>query len=178
MTDTTVETTAFNSKFKLYLWFVVCEVGTEKMFGKVVSICSSGAKNENSESSWLDETTDVNKSSSLCSWLEPKFVLLFWLLLLLLLKKLNGHVWEMYLTKILTFIRYKKPPTSVLVQFQNTLFFAKFCLFFPLFSFFALQTLKKHISTSVWSTRGKNAGRNIQQSVLILKHNLYVDTFF
>ena len=51
MTDTTVETTAFNSKFKLYLWFVVCDVGTEKMFGKVVSICSSGAKNENSESS-------------------------------------------------------------------------------------------------------------------------------
>ena len=61
-------------------------------------------------------------------------------------------------------------------------FFFKICLkflaFSSFFNLFVQKTLKKHISTSVWSTRGKNAGRNIQQSVLILKHNLYVDTFF
>ena len=56
-----------------YLWLSVAGDGPwadpEKMFWKLWSIGSNGARNENSESSWLDDTTEVRRSSS--RWTVP-----------------------------------------------------------------------------------------------------------
>ena len=56
-----------------YLWLSVAGDGPwadpEKMFWKFWSMGSNGARNENSESSWLDDTTEVRRSSS--RWTVP-----------------------------------------------------------------------------------------------------------
>ena len=50
-------------------------------------------------------------------------------------------------------------------NFQKPVFAEICCKLLAFFSFFAVNTLKMTVKTSVWSAQHPNAGRNIQQTI-------------